>query len=127
MKKIFGALAVLALVFLVGCGSQQTDDDMENTTKNQSGVITYDCQGEEVQVKFDNEAVPAIAELLFINRENVAVALPQVEAATGVKYSDGNVIFWTQEEGAMLTMEDSDKSLDCMVADLDSEMIDEEI
>lgn len=114
MKKMFGALAVLA--FLVGCGCQQNNEE-KNGEQNLEGTIVYDCQGEEVQAVFDNSVTPAVAELSFINRDQVIITLSRVESASGAKYTDGDIVFWTQGNEAMLTTESGEKELSCVIMD----------
>ena len=61
---------------LAGCASQ--DDDW----------VVYECEGNEVKVRMaENEA--SIESALFSG------TLPRVESASGVKYSDGEKLFWT--------------------------------
>ena len=112
-KKIVGAVA--ALVFLVGCGAEQKDDVVENEEilSPSESAVTYNCAGEVVKVDFNNDAEPKTAELFFMAK-NTKLTLPNVEAASGARYSDGDVVFWTHQDGATLAMEGAEQSLNCM-------------
>lgn len=112
-KKIVGT--VVAIVFLVGCGAEQKDDtdSNEEVLSPSENAVTYNCAEEEVKVDFNNDVEPKTAELFFMAK-NTKLILPNIEAASGAKYSDGDVVFWTHQGEATLAMEGSEQSLNCL-------------
>lgn len=111
MKKIIGALAVLA--FLVGCGCQQ--DAVNNQEALEMSEASYDCQGENIDAVFNNEGEEQGVQLTFLDRENVSITLPRVEIEMGAQYTDGDIVFWTNEENAHLSMEEEGKGIECIM------------
>ena len=111
MKKMFGALAVL--VVLAGCGGQEKDNEEGSMNFADSSII-YDCQGEEVYAEFDNTVSPSIVKLSFMDRDDVSIVLENVETGSGAKYMQGDVVFWTHQGEATLSMNDEgSESLTC--------------
>ena len=107
-------VVIIALVFLVGCDTQQKneaqhDEEMMNPSKN---AITYNCDGEIVKVDFNNDLEPKTADLYFVEK-NIKLTLPNTEAASGARYSDEDVEFWTHQGEAKLTTKETNKSLNC--------------
>lgn len=65
-------------------------------------AYAYDCEGTQVTVRLgDGE--------LTLNLPTASITLPQVEAASGAKYSDGDVVFWGKDiDSGTLTLEGED-------------------
>lgn len=63
---------------------------------------------------------------LFFMAKNTKLTLPNVEAASGARYSYGDVEFWTHQGAATLVMEGSEQSLNCVeqTAENANELID---
>ena len=113
----------------MGCGAQQKDDVENNgeTVMNPSeNAVTYNCAGEDVKVDFNNDAEPKTADLFFMAK-NTKLTLPNVEAASGARYSDGDVVFWTHQGKATLAMTGAQQSLNCVEQTTENanELIDE--
>lgn len=128
MRKILGILAVCT--FLVGCGGQDGSTSLQEKNGGETieGVaLMYDCQGEKIQAVFNNDETPPIVQLTFIDHNNVNIILSSVEAASGVQYSNDNVIFWMQQDEAMLSMSDTEQSLNCMIIDNEINTTDESV
>lgn len=73
---------------------QESADDIEGLVESGPGVgsyryeaYAYDCEGLAVAVR------PGDGELKLILPERT-ISLPQVEAASGAKYADGDTVFW---------------------------------
>jgi putative lipoprotein len=64
-------------------------------------VVAYDCEGLSFRVELSAER----ARLLLPSGSRV---LPQVPAASGAKYSDGAVTFWSRGEEASLALDGSE-------------------
>jgi uncharacterized membrane protein/membrane-bound inhibitor of C-type lysozyme len=65
-------------------------------------AYAYDCEGTQVTVR------PGDGELT-VNLPQISVTLPQVEAASGARYSDGDTGFWGKEiDSGILTLEGND-------------------
>ncbi len=109
-KKIIGAF--IAFAFLVGCGGQDNLDEQEGTQPNNATVI-YDCEGEMINANFNNETEPSTAQLHFVEK-NVNIPLNNVESGSGARYSDGDITFWTHQGEATLSIEGTDKSINCV-------------
>ncbi len=109
-KMVFGVIA--ALVFLVGCG-EQTKELNESGAQPNDGAVTYDCQGEDIKADFNNDVDPQTVDLFF-TAKNTEITLPNVEAASGAKYSDNDITFWTHQEEANLSIESTGQSLNCV-------------
>ena len=114
MKRVLGV--VFAVMTLVGCGA--SDDAAKSKESAQSGAselaIVYDCSGQEIKVDFDNTVEPQTAQLFFTGKEHTDMILPLVVSASGAKYSDGTVTFWTRQGDATLMMENDGASIACM-------------
>jgi len=111
-KKVIGAVAVL--VFLVGCGGQQDEDvNYDNMAQPSDSAVTYNCEGEEIKADFNNDVDPKTVDLFFIAKDT-KITLPNVEAGSGAKYSDGDVSFWTHQGEAILSMESTNNSINCI-------------
>lgn len=127
MKKIVGVLAVCA--FLVGCGTQNEEEHVEKKSGGEpiDGIVTmYNCQGEQVQAIFNEDEMSPVVQLMFVDRDSADIILPRTKATSEMQYSNGNVIFWTHENEAMLSMEDTGQSLNCMrVDDVTTEEMDD--
>lgn len=110
-KKTIGAF--IALAFLVGCGCQQNEEDVTSeVTQPSDSAVTYNCDGEMVKADFDNAVEPSIATIYLVDRDK-SMTLPNVESASGAKYSDSEFTFWTHQGEALLSIEGTDKSLNC--------------
>ena len=108
-KKVIGG-AMAALIFLVGCGGQEDDVEENMVTQPSESAVAYDCEGEDLKADFNNDVEPNTVTIYVAGQE---VSLINVEAASGAKYSDGEVTFWTHQSEAVLSMEDTGASLNC--------------
>jgi membrane-bound inhibitor of C-type lysozyme len=106
MKKALGLLA--AMIVLYGCGADKDDNMTEDTNTPSDEAIVYMCGAQEVKVDFDNETDPPSAELFFTGKTHEPIMLSLTVAASGAKYSDGEITFWTHPGEAMLMMEGDD-------------------
>lgn len=102
-----------ACMLIVGCGS----GDVQNITKELSepGVdaVVYDCQGKIVKVQFNNDSEPQTAQLFFVNKNHEAIVLPLVPAASGAKYANDDITFWTHQGEAALSLTGNEESITC--------------
>jgi len=131
MRNAAGINLALALALgftLAGCGQSETPSpppeptpvtvlpqqpEPENIEELIAGggavsaaqAYAYDCEGMQIAVR------PAEHELALILPDR-SVLLPQVEAASGARYEDGDTAFWAKgAESALLTLAGED--LDC--------------
>jgi membrane-bound inhibitor of C-type lysozyme len=111
MKKIFWIMS--AVILLAGC-SVQKDATKEQVTNEPSDMaVIYNCQKQEVKVDFNNAVEPQTAQLFFTGKAHENVILPLVMSASGAKYSDGVITFWTHQGEATLMMESDGKNIVC--------------
>ena len=61
-------------------------------------TLVFDCEGFEVVVRTG----PGELMLYLPGRE---VVLPQVRAASGVKYADNGILFWMKGDGALFELD----------------------
>ncbi len=108
-KKVIGA--IIALVVLVGCGDNQEEITEQGSAQPSDNAVTYNCEGEIVKVDFNNDVEPNTANLFVQGAE---MTLSNVETASGAKYSDGDITFWTHQGEATLAMESTGDSLNCV-------------
>ena len=62
-----------------------------------------------IEVVFDNDARTATVTL-----PDGTLELPQVEAASGARYSDGTTTFWTKGDEAFVQVNDETVISDCV-------------
>lgn len=119
--RLFGGLAVCVL----GACAEPVDDppasvavgtderpehasggsvDAEQPTRPR--VYAFDCQGQYVVAEFSNEHV-------WVFLPGATVKLPRLESASGARYGDHNVGFWSKGEEAML--EQQGATVNCRV------------
>lgn len=89
------AIAALLGLALVGCTTRES-------AEGDGAIVTFACEsGETIQAAFS--ATPGgEVELVLPEQE---VSLPQVEAASGAKYSDGTVTFWEKGGEALVEVD----------------------
>lgn len=123
-KKTIGVF--IALTFLVGCGCQQNEEEnISDAVQPSDSAVTYNCDGEMVKADFDNTGEISTATIYLVDKD-VSMTLPNVEAASGAKYSDGEFTFWTHQGDAILSIEGTDKNLNCQEeSTATGEMVDE--
>jgi membrane-bound inhibitor of C-type lysozyme len=112
-KKLIGVVAVLT--FFVGCGCQNSGEDSINVQEGEqvgADAITYICDGQTIKASFDNEVEPHTA-TIYVEEKNVSITLPNVESGSGARYSDGEITFWTHQDEATLSIEETDKIMNC--------------
>ncbi len=112
-KKLIGVVAVLT--FFVGCGCQNstdTDTNVQEGKQTSADAITYICDGQTVKASFDNNSDPKTA-TVYIENKNASVTLPNVESASGARYSDGEFTFWTHQDEATLSIEGTNNVMEC--------------
>lgn len=95
-------LLSLSLVALVaGCGAfrsgarQAVAPDVAAAPAPSTGTFVFECDGYEFVARVEDEHV-----WLFLPGKTVRV--PQVPSASGARYSDGRVVFWSKGEQALL-------------------------
>lgn len=111
MKKLCGVIA--AVVLLAGCGAQEDAVVEQEVSMPSDTAVVYDCQGQEVKADYNNETEPQTAQLFFTGKVHEDMILPLVVSASGAKYSDGTVTFWTHQGEATLMMESDGASIMC--------------
>ncbi len=85
-------------LFLVACGSGQTRDTAEPflaDPRPMGTTLVYECAGYEFLARVGPGE-------MAIWLEDEYLVLSQVRSASGVKYQEGDVIFWTKGEEASL-------------------------
>jgi membrane-bound inhibitor of C-type lysozyme len=108
VKKIW---PVFVLVFLAGCGGK----DMRGTEAPQEAgfnpdqrplgkTMVYECDGNEFIALLGPGEMAMWLEGRYI-------VLSQVRSASGVKYEEGDTVFWTQGEEAMLVVENQNMAV----------------
>ncbi len=102
------------MLIVSGC-QKNTSENASINDQPSEDAITYNCQDEIVKVDFLNNKEPQIAQLFFTERNNKNISLPIVPAGSGVKYSDGEVSFWTHQGEATLSMEEPSASIQCVI------------
>lgn len=102
MKLTFQALtAVLGLASLAIVGCTGPSEDMTETTEDNVAVFT--CPGgETIEAVFPAEMGEDVTVTL---PGQEAMTLPQVEAASGAKYSDGSTTFWEKGGEALVEVD----------------------
>ena len=109
-KKVMSGV-VIGLVFLMGCGEQEKGSEDDISMQPSEDAVTYNCEGEDVKVDFDNDAEPKTATMYVAEQKMILI---NTEAVSGVKYSDGDVTFWTHQGEATLSIEGTEQSLNCV-------------
>jgi len=107
-------VAVVSLVglALVGCTtpeaeSEATEADLAGT----AAMVTYQCpDGELIEAEYRDEDAEVVVGLP--NQE--PIALPQVEAASGAKYSDGTTTFWSKGNQVLVEVDGETILSDCI-------------
>ena len=104
-RRLAAIVLVQAALFASGCseddGGPARHNDIEQDSApalpgRQGKTFVYGCS-EEMRFTARIEGEKA---WLFL--PSGTVSLPQVEAASGAKYSDGSIVFWSKGESAML-------------------------
>lgn len=102
MKLTFRALSAvvgLASLAIVGC----TGPGEETTEMTEGNVAVFTCPGgETIEAMFPAEMGDDVTVTL---PGQEAMTLPQVEAASGAKYSDGTTTFWEQGGEALVEVD----------------------
>ncbi len=98
-----GYLFLLGLVLGSGAAGQEGSDrtsGWESDPRPVARTLVYECPGPEGEVhEFVVRLGPGEMALWLADRYLV---LSQVRSASGIKYEEGDVIFWTKGEAAML-------------------------
>jgi membrane-bound inhibitor of C-type lysozyme/heat shock protein HslJ len=90
------------------------DGETEGGTNEESGSnvidVTYACADDvTIEAVFDNDTRTATVTL-----PEGTLDLPQVEAASGARYSDGTTTFWTKGDEAFVMVDDETVISDCL-------------
>lgn len=100
-RTLFLYVRVLFFLFiLTGCSSPK-------------GISTqkfiYQCdEGKTLLVEFDTRG-----EMVMLTINRLWIYLPKVPSASGVKYSDGNSVFWMKGEVATIEIDQSNRFQNC--------------
>lgn len=110
MRQI--SLAIIAFFFLIGCSSANNEEqEMELIS------ILYQCKdGALVAADYDNTKGDQSV-YLQLNPENPEkIRLFLTRSASGARYSDGKLVWWTKGNAAFLTTADGEENLydDCV-------------
>ncbi len=103
MKK---AIMILAGIALSGCS--MTTPPLTKTANTQ---LHYECGTTPLTVTLDK---PAHQVDLIL--DGIQLHLPQVEAASGTKYSDGHYTFWSKGNAALVQRGDDVIIDDCQLS-----------
>lgn len=102
-------------VVIAGCGAAK--DYSNESSLQMDGTVVYDCQGEVVHADFSTHTEqPQTVQLFFVNRKHVPIILPSVTAASGVKYANDEITFWTQQGEALLSLTGQEDAVTCTEA-----------
>ncbi len=90
------------------------DGEMDDSAASQEGMsiinVTYACADDvTIEAVFDNDVRTATVTL-----PDGTLELPQVESASGAKYSDGTTTFWTKGDEAFVQVNDETVISDCL-------------
>ncbi|ATM85779.1 MliC family protein [Yersinia enterocolitica] len=100
MKYIFAIASATTVLVLAGCSLVQP--------KNQT--LHYQCGTTQLTVMQDNQH-----EKVSLILDGEQLTLPQVRAASGVKYSDGRYTFWSKGNTAFVERDDKVIINDCVL------------
>jgi membrane-bound inhibitor of C-type lysozyme/uncharacterized membrane protein len=105
-RTTFAGLLILLLapvLFLSGCTTTQRRAEGEyriatyDATGEKWQTLVYSCEAEDLRIVVRQQEEKAV---VFLPGETVF--LPRVESASGVKFSDGQTVFWSKGEEALL-------------------------
>lgn len=101
--KTGAIVAGLASLALVGCTTSPDAEPeaMEPEMDTTSTTATFQCPGGET---IDAEFV-GTEEVVVTLPDQEAMTLPQVESASGARYSDGTTTFWNKGDEAMVEVD----------------------
>lgn len=111
MNKILLTLCI-CMIF-AGCGNALSDSESSETQITSDNTVLYDCNKTTLRVVFDNDTEPQTATLFFKGRTHEDIVLPLVPAASGAKYANAKITFWTHRGEASLSLTGSEKSATC--------------
>jgi membrane-bound inhibitor of C-type lysozyme len=78
---------------MVGCTGN-------NESQAEGNLVTFSCPGgETIEAVFSGDSTGEVTVTL---PDQEAMVLPQVEAASGAKYSDGTTTFWSKGDEALV-------------------------
>lgn len=96
MRRLAG---ILLCAWLSACGGATPARPLaDETTRTVPRTLVYECNG----LRFTARTGPGEIALWLPDRY---VVLPQVRAASGARYEDGGVLFWSKGDGALLTVD----------------------
>lgn len=114
MKKVLliaGAIVIVLIVINMVKNNQSEEAGVKDATNDPSPeAIAYNCGGEQIHVDFNNDVEPPTADIYFDDKSQV-LTLPTVESASGAKYGNDTVTFWTHQGEA--TFQHDGESLEC--------------
>lgn len=103
MADVKALPATLALLVLAGCMAQQTDGVATDTPAPAvSAVQVYRCNG-------TLHAVDQMDDAVMLHFEDQARRLNRQKSASGAKYGDGQVTFWSKDREATLSYSGQDQ------------------
>jgi len=100
--RVRGVLACVAALCLAGCGAGEQPAPAGAAARADAGVtqaprtvLAYDCQGQYVVAELS-------ADHAWVFLPGATVKLPREVSASGERYADQGVVFWTKGDEAML-------------------------
>lgn len=111
MKQI--TYVLFLSVILVGC----TTGKNENTTESKIFTIEYKCEGGAiVTVEYDNTQEESVAYVKLYPENPERIRMTISRSASGARYTDGKLVWWTKGNTAFLTDEEGDETIysDCI-------------
>lgn len=91
-------IPILSIAFLTGCSDKSSHNDIPNTNSSPTTYV-YECDQQfSFTARIEGEKV-----WLFLPYETIN--LPQIEAASGAKFSDGSSLFWSKGNEAILELD----------------------
>ena len=107
-----------ACAVVVGCGNvQKSERPTDLSAVASDRAVMYDCQGEVVKADFNNDVDPQTVQLFFVHKEHEDIILSLVPVASGVKYTNEDITFWTHQDEATLAVSGKEDVLSCTLAD----------
>ncbi|CNH56864.1 MliC family protein [Yersinia pekkanenii] len=103
MKYSFGAISVFGVtvvLMLAGCSVVQPKNE----------TLHYQCGTTQLRVMQDNQQ-----DKVRLVLDGEQLALPQVRAASGTKYSDGHYTFWSKGNNAFVERDEKIIINDCVL------------
>lgn len=105
------AYVVFLAAWMAGCTSRK------NETATESKTIQYECDGGAVvRVEYDNTGEESIAYVQLHPENPERIKMTISRSASGARYTDGKLVWWTKGNTAFLTDEEGGETIysDCI-------------